>query len=122
MSLRPLQRRPGTRLAAALVLLSVSSCHKFQGVGGDEGGAGNTPGTRSVQASGTDSSTKTKHLPNFGTGRKAHTSMSDLTSPEPSESHSDASVTRHAGRNLAPVFHWDDGASTPSHHQRRSGL
>ena len=109
-------RRPPGWLAAAFLVVSLTGCHKLQGLAGMGADHAGMPA-----ATAADSSAKTKHLPNFGSSRKDGSLPGDGPTAEPGE-HPEASVTRHAKRAAATFYHWGDETTAPSRHRGRSGL
>ena len=90
-------RRPSGWLAAASLVLSLTGCHKLQGLAGmgaDQAAEPTAP---------TDSSTRTKHLPNFGPSRKDRSPWWEAATAAPIP-HDEASDSRHAGRAAPPFY------------------
>jgi hypothetical protein len=109
-------RLPPAWLAVAFLMVSLTGCHKVRSLAGMGADPAATPA-----AAPADSSAKTKHLPNFGSGRKDRARAGEGPTTEPKE-HAEASVSRHARRASAPFYHWDDAAPAPSRHRSRSGF
>ena len=112
-------RRPPAWLAVAFLVVSLTGCHKLHDLAGMGADQAATPAAPAAPA--TDSSAKTKHLPNFGSGRKDRRPAGEGPTTEPKEQ-AEASVSRHARRASAPFYHWDDAAPAPSRHRSRSGF
>ena len=109
-------RRPPAWLAVAFLVVSLTGCHKLRGLAGMGADQAETPAAPAA-----DSSAKTTHLPNFGSGRKDRAPAGAVPTTEPKQP-AEASVCRHARRASALLYHWDDETPAPSRHRSRSGL
>jgi hypothetical protein len=109
-------RRPPAWLAVAFLVVSLTGCHKLRGLAGMGADQAGTPAAPAA-----DSSAKTKHLQNFGSGRKDRP-PAGIGSTSESDNHDEASGSRHARRAATPLYHWDDQAPAPSRHRSRSGF
>jgi hypothetical protein len=101
------------------LVVSLTGCHKVRSLAGMGADQAATPAAPAAPTA--DSSAKTKHLPNFGPGRKDQGLAGGRPTTEPKEN-AEASVSRHARRASAPFYHWDDAAPAPSRHRSRSGF